>query len=55
MGQNRYIVAYTPVSLIIADINTNRSSEIDWEGAGNEKFFFNDEDVCLIINAGEVK
>lgn len=54
MGRDRFVVAYTSSTLILADMFTERSSEIDWQSAGNEKFYFDNENVCLIINAGEV-
>ncbi|VDM37534.1 unnamed protein product [Toxocara canis] len=54
MGRDRFVVAYTPNSLIVADMATDRSSEVTWQSAGNERFFFDNENVCLIVNAGEV-
>uniref|UniRef100_A0A915BZY3 Intraflagellar transport protein osm-1 n=1 Tax=Parascaris univalens TaxID=6257 RepID=A0A915BZY3_PARUN len=54
MGRDRFVVAYTPNSLIVADMITEKSSEVTWQSAGNERFFFDNENVCLIVNAGEV-
>ncbi|KAE9551982.1 hypothetical protein FO519_004806 [Halicephalobus sp. NKZ332] len=55
MGKgNRYIVAYTSSTLVLVDRETEKSSEIPWESGGNEKFYFDNENVCMIINAGEI-
>ncbi|VDM52609.1 unnamed protein product [Angiostrongylus costaricensis] len=48
MGKDRYVVAFTNFSLILADIQTELSSEIEWQPSGNEK------PVCIIVNAGEL-
>ncbi|KAM3727543.1 Intraflagellar transport protein [Dirofilaria immitis] len=54
MGHDRYVVAYTTNTLILADMSTGCCSEIEWQSAGNEKFYFDNENICMIINAGEV-
>ncbi|KAK6114288.1 hypothetical protein QQG55_55400 [Brugia pahangi] len=54
MGHDRYVIAYTTNTLIIADMRSGYCSEIEWQSAGNEKFYFDNENVCMIINAGEV-
>ncbi|KHJ87890.1 hypothetical protein OESDEN_12325 [Oesophagostomum dentatum] len=54
MGRDRFIVAYTASSLIIASIESGLSSEIEWHSGGNEKFYFDFEHVCIIVNAGEI-
>ncbi|VDM13436.1 unnamed protein product [Wuchereria bancrofti] len=54
MGHDRFVVAYTTNTLIIADMRNGYCSEIEWQSAGNEKFYFDNENVCMIINAGEV-
>ncbi len=46
MGKDRYVVAYTSGSLLLADIESAKSSEIVWQSAGNEKFYFENENVC---------
>ncbi|CAD5229200.1 unnamed protein product [Bursaphelenchus okinawaensis] len=51
---NRYIIAYTPSTIILADINTELFSEIVWNSGGNEKFYVDNENVCMIVNAGEI-
>lgn len=54
MGRDRFVVAYTANTLIIAEMSTGYCSEIDWQSAGNERFYFDNENVCMIFNAGEV-
>uniref|UniRef100_A0A7N5KMR4 Intraflagellar transport protein 172 homolog n=1 Tax=Ailuropoda melanoleuca TaxID=9646 RepID=A0A7N5KMR4_AILME len=55
LGQERYLVAHTSDTLLLGDLNTNRLSEVAWQGSGgNEKYFFENENVCMIFNAGEL-
>ncbi|XP_053566907.1 LOW QUALITY PROTEIN: intraflagellar transport protein 172 homolog [Bombina bombina] len=55
LGGERYLVAHTPNTLLLGDLGTNRLSEVPWSGSGgNEKFFFENENVCMIFNAGEL-
>ena len=51
---DRYVVGHTNDTLVIADIETNKCSEFEWRGGGNEKFDMKNQDLCLIFNAGEV-
>ena len=52
--KDRFIIAETRSTLILADLHTNKSSEFDWNGSGNEKFEFSNKNLCWISNAGEV-
>ncbi|KAM6915750.1 intraflagellar transport protein 172 homolog [Xenentodon cancila] len=55
MGKDRYVVAHTSETLLLGDLLTNKLSEVPWPGSGgNEKFFFENETVCMIFNAGEL-
>ncbi|XP_041496081.1 intraflagellar transport protein 172 homolog [Microtus oregoni] len=55
LGKERYLVAHTSDTLLLRDLNTNRLSEIAWQGSGgNEKYFFENENVCMIFSAGEL-
>ncbi|XP_056150499.1 intraflagellar transport protein 172 homolog [Lampris incognitus] len=55
MGKDRYLVAHTSDTLLLGDLLTNKLSEVAWPGSGgNEKFFFENETVCMIFNAGEL-
>ncbi|XP_063770977.1 intraflagellar transport protein 172 homolog isoform X3 [Pseudophryne corroboree] len=55
MGNERFLVAHTSDTLLLGDLQNNRLSEVAWQGTGgNEKFFFENENVCMIFNAGEL-
>ncbi|XP_042189213.1 intraflagellar transport protein 172 homolog [Callorhinchus milii] len=55
MGKDRYLVGHTSDTLLLGDLATNRLSEVAWQGSGgNERFFFENENVCMIFNAGEL-
>ncbi|KAM3602576.1 uncharacterized protein V6R79_006682 [Siganus canaliculatus] len=55
MGKDRFLVAHTSDTLLLGDLQTNKLSEVPWPGSGgNEKFFFENENVCMIFNAGEL-
>uniref|UniRef100_A0A4W5KBN0 Intraflagellar transport protein 172 homolog n=1 Tax=Hucho hucho TaxID=62062 RepID=A0A4W5KBN0_9TELE len=55
MGKDRYLVAHTSDTLLLGDLASNKLSEVAWQGSGgNEKFFFENETVCMIFNAGEL-
>ncbi|CAD7965624.1 unnamed protein product [Amoebophrya sp. A120] len=60
--QERYLVAHTPESLLLGDLITCKLSEIPWQWSGNmstggksdEKYFFDNPQVCMIFKAGEL-
>ena len=55
-GGDRYLIAHTPSTLLLGDLETGRLSEVPWGvgGAeGQEKFYFDYEHVCLVFRAGE--
>lgn len=52
---DRYVVAHTDDSLILSDLDTGKSSEIQWHGNGeSEKYFFDTLNACLVSYAGEL-
>lgn len=54
-GKNNYLVARTDDSLILCDLTRNLTSEVSWMKSGDhEKFYFENPNVCLIFNAGEL-
>lgn len=54
-GKNSYLVARTDESLILCDLTRNLNSELSWTKSGDhEKFYFENPNVCLIFNAGEL-
>ncbi|XP_066969064.1 intraflagellar transport protein 172 homolog [Macrobrachium rosenbergii] len=55
MGKDRYLVARTTETLLLGDLHKNLLSEVHWGAEpGTEKFYFDNENVCLIFNAGEL-
>ena len=55
MGSDCYLVARTPETMLLGDLNRNLLSEIPWvNSGGNEKFYFENDNVCMIFNAGEL-
>ncbi|XP_026856898.2 intraflagellar transport protein 172 homolog isoform X1 [Electrophorus electricus] len=55
LGKERYLVAHTSDTLLLGDLASNKLSEVAWQGSGgNEKFFFENEAVCMVFNAGEL-
>ena len=51
-----YLVARTPETMLLGDLQKNLLSEIPWGSGmgGNEKFYFENANVCMIFNAGEL-
>lgn len=52
--EDRYAVANTRDTLVIGDLKTDKCSEFEWRGGGNERFDMKNSNLCLIFNAGEV-
>lgn len=54
-GKDRYLVARTNETLLLGDLHRNLLSEVHWAAEpGTEKFYFDNENVCMIFNAGEL-
>lgn len=55
MGKDNYLVARTPETLLIGDLQRNLLTEVIWSNTGcHEKFYFDNPSVCLVFNAGEL-
>ncbi|KAJ8965104.1 hypothetical protein NQ317_005365, partial [Molorchus minor] len=55
MGKDGYLVARTDDTLLVADLIKNLLCEVPWNNsARTEKFYFENPNVCLIFNAGEL-
>ncbi|XP_041357336.1 intraflagellar transport protein 172 homolog isoform X2 [Gigantopelta aegis] len=55
MGKDRYMIAHTSDTILVGDLQSNKLSEIPWQSSGgNEKYYFDNESVCMIFNAGEL-
>lgn len=54
-GKDSYLVARTDESLILCDLTRNLTSELPWTAPGrNQRFYFENPNVCLVFNAGEL-
>ncbi|KAB7506029.1 Intraflagellar transport protein [Armadillidium nasatum] len=54
-GKDRYLVARTTETLLLGDLHKNLLSEVQWMSEGvEEKFYFDNENVCMIFRAGEL-
>lgn len=55
MGKDSYLVARTDESLILCDLIRGLTSEVAWTASGrHERFYFENPNVCLVFNAGEL-
>ncbi|KAK4876609.1 hypothetical protein RN001_009115 [Aquatica leii] len=55
MGKDRYVVARTDETLFVGDLERDKISEVSWSDTGqNEKYYFDNPNVCLVFNAGEL-
>lgn len=55
LGHERYAVGYTSHSLILVDLeDEKRRCEIPWKSTGDEKYYFGNENVCMIFANGEL-
>ncbi|KAJ3125766.1 hypothetical protein HK098_008226 [Nowakowskiella sp. JEL0407] len=53
--QDQFLVANTPMTLLLGDLASCKLSEIPWTGGGGmEKFYFENMHVCMVFNAGEM-
>eukprot|EP00960_Hanusia_phi_P066628 766439-Hanusia_phi.AAC.5 len=52
--QDQYLVAHTPETLLIGDLESCKLSEVPWSGSGSERFIFENPTVCMVYNAGEL-
>jgi intraflagellar transport protein 172 len=44
---DRFVLGRTAETLMLADLDTSRVSEIAWSGSGSERFFFDNPRYCL--------
>jgi intraflagellar transport protein 172 len=56
LGKDNYLVGRTEESLILCDLTRSSTSEVPWisSGSKHERFYFENPNVCLIFNAGEL-
>ncbi|CAH0385245.1 unnamed protein product [Bemisia tabaci] len=55
VGGDRYLVARTPETLLLGDLERNLLSEVRWPDSDRrERFYFDYSNVCLVFNGGEL-
>ena len=52
--EDRFLVASTVETLLMGDLETCKLSEVPWNGSGSEKYHFDNPQVCMIFNSGEL-
>ena len=52
--EDRFLVASTVETLLMGDLETCKLSEVPWAGSGSEKYHFDNPQVCMIFNSGEL-
>jgi len=52
--KDQYLIAHTPETLLIGDLDSCKLSEVPWSGSGTERFVFDNALVCMVYNAGEL-
>lgn len=52
--QDKYLIANTSQTLMMGDLNSCKLSEIPWTSNGSEKYYFENSNVCMVFNAGEL-
>lgn len=52
--QDRYLVAHTSATLLLGDLMSHKLSEVPWQLTGREKFVFDNEQICMVFNVGEL-
>lgn len=52
--RDQFLVAHTSETVLLGDLVSCKLSEIPWHGSGQEKFYFDNPQVCMVFNAGEL-
>ncbi|KAL0586022.1 hypothetical protein ABG067_004345 [Albugo candida] len=52
--QDRFLVGNTSNTLIVGDLQTEQLSEVQWQSTGAEKCIVENENVCIVYQAGEL-
>uniref|UniRef100_A0A7S1KTE2 IF140/IFT172/WDR19 TPR domain-containing protein n=1 Tax=Percolomonas cosmopolitus TaxID=63605 RepID=A0A7S1KTE2_9EUKA len=53
--RGKYLIGYTPKTLLLGDLESCKLSEVPWNGGGgDEKFYFENPRVCLVYHQGDV-
>ena len=52
--EDRFLIASTVETLLMGDLDTCKLSEVPWHGSGTEKYHFDNPQVCMVFNSGEL-
>ncbi|KAJ1625158.1 WD40-repeat-containing domain protein [Pavlovales sp. CCMP2436] len=52
--EDRFLIAHTPETLLMGDLDTCKLSEVPWQTTSKEKFLFDNERVCVICTQAEL-
>eukprot|EP01062_Namystynia_karyoxenos_P065890 TRINITY_DN59944_c0_g1_i1.p1 TRINITY_DN59944_c0_g1~~TRINITY_DN59944_c0_g1_i1.p1 ORF type:complete len:1796 (+),score=840.25 TRINITY_DN59944_c0_g1_i1:110-5389(+) len=52
--KDQFLVAHSDQTLLVGALATCKLSEVQWLSEGHEKFVFDNPQVCMIFNAGEL-
>jgi len=52
--EDRFLIAVTVETLLIGDLESCKLSEVPWAGSGDERYYFDHPQVCIIFNSGEL-
>ena len=52
--RDRYLVAHTATTILIGDLETCRLSEVSWQLSGRERLIFDNPQVCMVMDNGEL-
>lgn len=54
LTRGKYLIGYTPKTLLLGDLESCKLSEVPWNEGGNEKFHFENPRVCLVFREGDI-
>lgn len=52
--RDRFLVAHTPETLLLGDLESCKLSEVAWRSSGKERFNFDHQSVALVFSSGEI-
>lgn len=52
--QDRFLIAHTPDTILLGDLEACKLSEIPWNSGPGEKYNFENPAVCMLFNSGEL-
>lgn len=53
-GNDQYLIAKTTETILCGDLNSCKISEVPWMVSGNEKYVFDNPNICMIYSSGEI-